>query len=58
MPWDSEWPLYYYDNGCKAATKHLGRQSKCIDCPFAECAYFIKGFAFLVPLASKVGRLP
>lgn len=25
------------DSGCDKATKHLGRPSRCLECPFAEC---------------------
>lgn len=27
----------YEDRGCATATAHLGRQSKCLECPFEKC---------------------
>jgi len=33
------------DSGCPEATAYLGCQSSCLDCPFEECIFEIKGGA-------------
>ncbi|MFC1937414.1 helix-turn-helix domain-containing protein [Chloroflexota bacterium] len=30
---------HYRDEGCEAATAHLGNQSSCLNCPFPGCIY-------------------
>ena len=31
-------PQYYHvDTGCSKATKHLKKQSRCLECPFKDC---------------------
>ena len=37
MTYEKKKALSPPDNGCKAATAHLGCQSHCLSCPFPEC---------------------